>query len=57
MRLLLHEFQPFLSDMGNSFGGLWPLLGDFNFVMNPVEKSSGHRLICKFDCTRNSMSR
>ena len=26
-----HDFWPFLSDMGNSFGGLWLLMGDFNY--------------------------
>ncbi|XP_059446389.1 uncharacterized protein LOC132177930 [Corylus avellana] len=36
-----HDFWPFLSDLGNSFGGPWLLKGDFNSVLSPAEKSGG----------------
>jgi exonuclease III len=36
-----HEFWPFLFELGNSFGGPWLLMGDFNSVLSPAEKSGG----------------
>jgi hypothetical protein len=35
------DFWEFLSDMGNSFGGPWLLLGDFNLILSSVEKFGG----------------
>lgn len=35
------EFWHFLSSLGNSFGGAWLLLGDYNSVLSSSEKSGG----------------
>jgi exonuclease III len=31
-----------MSELGNSFGGTWLLMGDFNYVLSSSEKSGGH---------------
>lgn len=35
------DFWDFVSGFGSSFGGAWLLLGDFNSVISPAEKSGG----------------
>ena len=35
------EFWSFLSELGNSFGGAWLLLGDFNSILSASEKRGG----------------
>jgi hypothetical protein len=35
------DFWEFLSNIGNSFGGPWLLLGDFNSILSPAEKFGG----------------
>jgi hypothetical protein len=35
------DFWSYLSELGNSFGGVWLLLGDFNFILSSSEKSGG----------------
>jgi hypothetical protein len=32
-----------LSSLGNSFGGAWLLMGDFNSILSAAEKSGGHK--------------
>jgi len=41
MGLLRSDFWTNLTDLGNSFGGPWLLLGDFNSILSPFEKSGG----------------
>jgi hypothetical protein len=37
-------FWPKLTDLGNSFGGPWLLLGDFNAILSSTEKYGGRSL-------------
>jgi hypothetical protein len=37
----MSDFWTRMSELGNSFGGAWLLMGDFNYVLSSTEKSGG----------------
>jgi hypothetical protein len=39
------DFWNRMSELGNSFGGAWLLMGNFNFVLSSSEKSGGRSFV------------
>jgi hypothetical protein len=39
------DFWTRMSELGNSFGGAWLLMGNFNFVLSSSEKSGGRSFV------------